>query len=98
MRGGGGWLKVSKPEAEPLNLPGILYGNQIELAEGLDEDERKKKKKKQQKDKAQYLDSFLPMHLNGWRIETFIKIRQALGTAELGRKREAGVHGSALQG
>ena len=45
MRGGGGWLRVSKPEAEPLHLPGILYGNQLELAEGLDEDERKKKKK-----------------------------------------------------
>lgn len=46
MRGGDGWLRVSKPEAEPLNLPGILYGNQIELAEGLDEDERKKKKRR----------------------------------------------------
>lgn len=96
MRGGGGWLRVSKPEAEPLHLPGILYGNQLELAEGLDEDERKKKKT--HKDKAHYLDSFLPMHLNGWKTETFIKIRQALGTAELGGKREAGVHGSALQG
>ena len=48
-------------------------------------------------DKARYLDSFLPMHLHGWKIETFIKIRQALGTAELGGKGEAGVHGSALQ-
>lgn len=56
------------------------------------------KGKKKKKDKAKYLDSFLPMHLNGWKIETFIKIWQALGTAELGGKGEAGVHGSALQG
>ena len=47
--------------------------------------------------KAQYLDSFLPMHLNGWKIEIFTKVRQALGTVELGGKREAGVHSSALQ-
>lgn len=49
------------------------------------------------KAKARYLDSFLPMHLHGWKTETFIKIRPALRTAELGGKREARVHGSALQ-